>query len=74
MTGSVTLRGYWAKIDYLSFASMCDQSNEILVDFMSRATTPGESFYELAREFQQKALHPDNNMMLKVLERNLPNH
>ena len=53
---------------------LCDQSNEILRDYMSRATTPGESFYELAGEFQQKALHPDNNMMLEVLERNLPNH
>ena len=53
---------------------VCDQSNEILVDYMSRATTPGESFYELTRELQQKALHPDNNMMLEVLERNLPNH
>ncbi|MBO9496349.1 hypothetical protein J7438_20030 [Thalassotalea sp. G20_0] len=51
---------------------VCDKSNEILVDYMSRATTPGESFYELARELQQKALHPDNNMMLEVLESNLP--
>ena len=53
---------------------VCDQSHEILCDYMSRATTPGESFYELAGEFQQKALHPYNNMMLEVLERNLPNH
>ena len=53
---------------------VCDQSNEILRDYMSRATTPGESFYELTSELQQKALHPDNNMMLEVLERNLPNH
>ena len=53
---------------------VCDQSHEIVCDYMSRATTPGESFYELAGEFQQKALHPDNNMMLEVLERNLPNH
>ncbi|WP_257297182.1 hypothetical protein [Endozoicomonas sp. YOMI1] len=53
---------------------VCDKSNEILLDYMSRATTPGESFYELARELQQKALHPDNNMMLEVLERNLPNN
>ena len=53
---------------------VCDQANEILRDYMSRATTPGESFYELARELQKKALHPDNNMMLEVLERNLPNH
>ena len=52
---------------------VCDQTNEILRDYMSRATTPGESFYELTRELQQKALHPDNNMMLEVLERNLPN-
>ncbi|WP_257283602.1 hypothetical protein [Endozoicomonas sp. SESOKO1] len=51
---------------------VCDKSNEILVDYMSRATIPGESFYELARELQQKALHPDNNMMLEVLESNLP--
>ncbi|WBA81882.1 hypothetical protein [Endozoicomonas sp. GU-1] len=51
---------------------VCDKSHEILVDYMSRATTPGESFYELARELQQKALHPDNNMMLEVLETNLP--
>ena len=53
---------------------VCDKSHEILVDYMSRATTPGESFYELARELQQKALHPDNNMMLEVLEKNLPDH
>ena len=53
---------------------VCDKSNEILLDYMSRATTPGESFYELARELQQKALHPDNNMMLEVLESNLPNN
>ena len=51
---------------------VCDKSHEILVDYMSRATTPGESFYELARELQQKALHPDNNMMMEVLETNLP--
>ena len=53
---------------------VCDKSNEILLDYMSRATTPGDSFYELARELQQKALHPDNNMMLEVLESNLPNN
>ena len=53
---------------------VCDQSNEIMLDYMSRATKPGGTFYELARELQLKALHPDNNMMLEVLERNLPNH
>lgn len=53
---------------------VCDQSNKIMLDYMSQATKLGGTFYELARELQQKALHPDNNMMLEVLERNLPNH
>ncbi len=53
---------------------VCDQSNKIMLDYMSQATKPGGTFYELARELQQKALHPDNNMMLEVLERKLPNH
>ena len=53
---------------------VCDQSNKIILDYMSRATTPGDTFYELARELQQKALHPDNNMMLEVLANNLPNY
>lgn len=53
---------------------VCDQSNAIILDYMSRATTPGDTFYELARELQQKALHPDNNMMFEVLENNLPNY
>ncbi|MBO9483576.1 hypothetical protein [Salinisphaera sp. G21_0] len=53
---------------------VCDTFNEILLDYMSRTTTPGDDFYELARELQQKALHPDNNMMLEVLERHLPNN
>ena len=53
---------------------VCDQSSKIMLDYMSQATKPGGTFYELARELQQKALHPDNNMMLEVLERNLPDH
>ena len=53
---------------------VCDQANEIMLTYMSQATKPGGTFYELARELQHKALHPDNNMMLEVLERNLPNH
>ena len=53
---------------------VCDQSNEIMLDYMSQATKPGGTFYELAKELQQKALHPDNNMMLEVLEKNLSNH
>ncbi len=50
---------------------VCDKSKEILFDYMSRATKPEDIFYELARELQQKALHPDNNMMLEVLEESL---
>ncbi|WP_257253317.1 hypothetical protein [Endozoicomonas sp. SESOKO3] len=53
---------------------VCDKSNEIVLDYMSQTTKPGDSFYELARALQQKALHPDNNMMLEVLERNLPDN
>ena len=52
---------------------ICDQSEEILLDYMSQVTKPGDTFYDLATELQQKALHPDNNMMLEVLERHLPN-
>ncbi|WP_448218237.1 hypothetical protein [Endozoicomonas sp. 2B-B] len=53
---------------------VCDKSNEIMLDYMSQTTKPGDSFYELARELQKKALHPDNNMMLEVLESNLPDN
>ena len=52
---------------------LCDQSKEIMLDYMSQVTKPGDTFYDLATELQQKALHPDNNMMLEVLERHLPN-
>ena len=52
---------------------ICDQSKEIMLDYMSQVTKPGDTFYDLATELQQKALHPDNNMMLEVLERHLPN-
>ncbi|WP_422411067.1 MULTISPECIES: hypothetical protein [unclassified Endozoicomonas] len=53
---------------------VCDKSSEIMLDYMSQTTKPGDSFYELARELQKKALHPDNNMMLEVLESNLPDN
>lgn len=47
---------------------VCDEINKLMIYYIKESTIEGGIFHELAKELQQQALHPDNNMMFNLLD------